>query len=243
VRDALPVRETDRQRGERTPEVIPTAQLAVTFRQQLSELSGSMALTVLFALMGTLLWGAMRFDREAPITRTLAEQGGLFFLTVAACWAVLVPGKFWTERRGDSWVRRGCMLLLGATVGLLACWADGWNPGQTWQLEGVSQSGVRLFPKDIAVEAAYVMYYALAFFVLRWWRMTSRRRPSRFSFAPLLGAGFWAAVLLLLLRPQHLLGCGMAVVALVMTAAIVQLVSPWEEPPAVPTRRARVRHA
>jgi len=103
--------------------------------------------------------------------------------------------------------------------------------------------GPSLFPRGVTVEATYVCYYALGFFVLRWWRMTSRRRSVRFSFLPLLGAGFWAAVLWLLLRPLHPAGHAAGIVVLVLTAAVVQLVSPWEEPPAMPARRVRYRHA
>jgi hypothetical protein len=125
----------------------------------------------------------------------------------------------------------------------MACWMDGWSPGYTWRFGSAMQSNVRLFPSNVAVEANYISYYALAFFVLRWWRMTSRRRSHRFSFAPILGAGFWGVVLLLLIRPQHQPSPVMAAVALVMTAAIVQLVSPWEAPPAQPARRVRLRYA
>ena len=53
-------------------------------------------------------------------------------------------------------------------------------------------------------EASYISYFALAFFALRWWRMADRRRPQRFSFAPVLAAGFWGLVLLLLVRPLQL---------------------------------------
>ena len=165
-------------------------------------------------------------------------------MTVAASWAILIPAKFWTERRGDSWTRRIVMLGLGGLVGLLACWLDGWSPSRPYPLDDVgTEAVVRLFPRNVAVEASYFSYYALAFFALRWWRMTSRRRTQRFSFAPILGAGFWAAVLLLLIRPQHQPGPVMAAVVLVMTAAIVQLVSPWEQPPPAPARRVRLRYA
>ena len=44
------------------------------------------------------------------------ELSTVFLLTVAACWAVLVPSKFWTERRGDAWARRIVMLILGGLV-------------------------------------------------------------------------------------------------------------------------------
>jgi serine/threonine protein kinase len=222
-----------------------SAMPAVTFRQQLLELSWSMVLTVIFAALATALWGALRADPNASHIDNLTQLSSLFFLTIAASWAILMPGKFWTERRGDSWTRRIVMLALGGAVGLFACWLDGWSPGQTWRLpEAVSESGVRLFPTNVAIEASYISYYALAFFVLRWWRMTSRRRSTRFSFAPLLGAGFWGVVLLLLIRPQHSPSSVLAAVVVVMTAAIVQLVSPWEEPPArQPARRVRLRYA
>ena len=95
----------------------------------------------------------------------------------------------------------------------------------------------------MAVEATYFSYYALAFFVLRWWRMTSRRRSQRFSFAPILGAGFWGAVLLLLIRPPHQPWPGMAALVLVMAATIVQLVSPWDQPPPSPARRVHLQYA
>ena len=49
---------------------------------------------------------------------SLTELSTVFFLTVAACWAVLVPSKFWTERRGDSWLRRFALLFVGGLVGL-----------------------------------------------------------------------------------------------------------------------------
>jgi hypothetical protein len=98
----------------------------------------------------------------------------------------------------------------------------------------------------VAIEAKYISYFALAFFVLRWWRMTSRRRSQRFSFAPILGAGLWSFALLLLLTGNVVAAAdkpALSVLALLMTATIVQLVSPWEEPPAQPARRVRLRYA
>jgi hypothetical protein len=138
------------------------------------------------------------------------------------------------------------MLGLGGLVGLLACWLDGWAPGRAWRFDEIStEASVRLFPRNVAFEASYFSYYALAFFALRWWRMTSRRRPQRFSFAPILAAGFWGVVLLLLIRPQPQPSPVVVVpaVVLVMAATIVQLVSPWEQPPAPTARRVRLRYA
>jgi hypothetical protein len=61
----------------------------------------------------------------------------------------------------------------------------------------------------------------------------------RFSFAPVLAAAFWGLVLLLLAGVQLWYGAGV----LMLSAAVVQLVSPWEPPPPPPPRRMRLRYA
>ncbi len=223
-------------RPQPQPEPVLTVLPAVSRREQIMELCGSMALTVLFTALAVALWGAL----SANIT--VARMSGLFFLTVAASWAILIPGKFWTERRGDSWARRIAMMVLGGLVGLVALWLEGWSPGIDAGLVGSGDAGAlgSIFPRQVALEASFFSYYALAFFALRWWRMTSRRRPQRFSFAPVLAAGFWGVVLLLVVRPQS----WPSAVVLVLAAAIVQLVSPWEQPPPPPSaKRLRLRYA
>ena len=91
---------------------------------------------------------------------------------------------------------------------------------------------------NLAETAGHLSYFAVAFFALRWWKMTDRRRGQRFSFGPLLAAGFWA-LLLLLVWP----GLWRGAVVLVLAAAVVQLVSPWEQPPPAASRRLRLRYA
>ncbi len=220
-------------RPPRPQEPVLTALPAVSRRAQLMELCGSMLLSVLFTGLGTVLWAAI-----GP-KHSLTELSTVFFLTVAACWAVLVPSKFWTERRGDSWLRRFALLFVGGLVGLGGWYLDGWSVGLAPVDRDASASILAFVPSQGVTEAAYFSYYALAFFAMRWWRMTGRRRSYRFSFAPILGAGFWGFVLMLLTRP--LFGPGPLV--LVMTAAIVQLVSPWEQPPAPASKRLRLRYA
>jgi len=86
--------------------------------------------------------------------------------------------------------------------------------------------------------AGHLAYYALALFVLRWWKLADRRRAHRFSFAPILAAGFWGLVLLLVWQEPW-----RGTLVLTTAAAIVQLVSPWEQPPPPVTRRMRLRYA
>jgi hypothetical protein len=233
-RPAVP--ERPREAAPRQEPVL-TALPAITLREQVQELCGSMALTVVFAALATILWAALGQKRIE-----LAELSTIFFLTVAASWAILVPAKFWTERRGDPWTRRVVMMILGGLVGLGGLWLEGWSPGLPPEANNELVAGSALsslFPADVATEASYFSYYAMAFFALRWWRMTARRRGQRFSFAPILAAGFWALALMLLIRPHHWPGA----VVLVLASTIVQLVSPWEQPPPPPAKRMRLRYA
>ena len=96
--------------GQNTP-----APARPTPRQRVMELSWSLVLAVVFAGLGTLLSAALKSDGLAT----------LFFVSVAASWAVLVPAKFWDDGEKEPWTRRVVMLILGGLVGLLACWVDG----------------------------------------------------------------------------------------------------------------------
>jgi hypothetical protein len=147
-----PPRRQEAERAEARqprPEPMATATLVVTGRQQLMELSWSMVKSALFAAIGVGIWGLIRYERNASWSEIMPPLLSLFFVTLGACWVVLVPGKFWTEQRGDSWTRRVVMLVLGGALGLFACYADGWSPGRTWRLEEISQSGVHVFPRGV----------------------------------------------------------------------------------------------
>jgi hypothetical protein len=239
VSRAVPVLEEvgpPQRKPERPQEPVLTVLPAVTGRGLVGELCNSMVLAVLFAALGVTLWATLAQERK------LNQLSSVFFVTVAASWAVLIPSKLWTERRGDAWSRRLVLLLLGAGVGVLALWLDGWNlpvSGATPVPAGGDGGLTALLPPAVVTEAAYVSYYGLALFALRWWRMTDRRRPQRFSLAPLFAAGFWALLLLLLIRPH----AWQAGVVVVLTSAVVQLVSPWQQPPPPVARRVRLRYA
>lgn len=218
-------------RSPRPPEPVLVALPAVSRRAQLMELCGSMLLTVLFTGLGSVLWTAIK---QPKVNDVLLEMGRVFFPTVATCWAILIPSKFWTDRRGDSWMRRFALLVMGGLVGLGSWWMD----GGSLTLPTIDQ-----IPSVGVTETSYFSFFALAFFAMRWWRMTARRRAHRFSFAPILGAGFWGLALMLLIRPLTSASPGLLVLVLMMTATIVQLVSPWEQPPAPSAKRLRLRYA
>src|SRR2546430_5918788 len=85
------------QRARVTQEPVLTALPAVSLRGQIAELSGSMALSALFSALGTMLWAALS---RAHGMQDMNLLGLVFFLTVATSWAVLVPAKFWSGKRG-----------------------------------------------------------------------------------------------------------------------------------------------
>jgi hypothetical protein len=219
-----------------------TALPADTSRSRTAELGGSMLLAVLFSLLGAVLWST-----ALGRGRNSTELFNLFFMTVGASWAVLIPAKFWNGR-SSTWSRRVVMLGLGAVVGLEGFWLHGESlrPSLTPFVDMATGAPVQSEgPAPFTREAGYLAYYALAFFALRWWRMTDRRRMARFSFAPVLAATFWG-LLLTLVGPSHEAGWGANasnVLVLVMTAAVVQMVSPWEQPPPPAAKRIRLRCA
>jgi hypothetical protein len=221
---------------------IPAVLPAPSLRAQIVELCGSLTMSAILAGVVTVLWAALG---QGNFTRNLIGQE--FFLTLACCWAVLIPAKFWINQRGDGWSRRVIMMVMGMCIGLGALWLDGWSlPWHTGPAElamagdlPANETSVSATGGAILENAAgYLSYFALAFFALRWWKLAERRRPHRFSFAPVLAAGFWGLALLLVWH-EPLRGT----LVLANTAVIIQLVSPWEQPPPALPRRVRLRYA
>ncbi len=235
----------------------------VTPRGQLAELCASLALVPLVAAIFSTLWMSVSSGVSARTQAAggaapspMAVVGLRFFLTVACCWAVLIPAKIWNGRQGDTGLRRGVMMVLGVLVGLLALWTGGWlfagppaEPASTEWGQVMFVGPMFADSEDILAAARLLTYFGLAFFAVRWWKMADRHRPQRFSFAPILAAGFWAVILLLPFvifdpvgpvwpgpQPPH------GAVALVLTAAIVQLVSPWEQRAVPMAKRMRLRY-
>jgi hypothetical protein len=84
----------------------------------------------------------------------------------------------------------------------------------------------------------------MVFFVMRWWKLAEPRRSERFSLFSVLVAAFWAFVFFFLLRTGPVGGNERQIffMAVVVSAVIVQLVSPWERPAPVRGKRLRLRY-
>jgi hypothetical protein len=222
---------------KRPPRVEPILDVlpVPTVRAQVAELCGSLAMSAILAVAATGLWAAIGQVSD------MTEIGSEYFLTVATCWAVLVPAKFWAGRRGDPWTRRTVMMTLGVGVGLAALWLDGWVPQlPVSETTGVQPNLAMRFPKAASLHnvASCLIYFGLAFFALRWWKLADRRRSHRFSLGPVMAAGFLSLALLLVWQDPW-----RGTLVLTTSAAIIQMVSPWQPAPPPLARRMRLRYA
>lgn len=223
------------------PEVLPVVHTA---RGTIGELSGSMAMSAILALLSTMLWAAI--SRE-----DLRWLGTTYFLTVAVTWAVLIPAKFWNLRSYDEvWGRRLVLAVVGAVLGIFALWLDGWNINgkmlSQMTRHGSSQLDQPIIPREaLGTAAAYMCYFALVLGLMKWWRLADRRRKSWFSLWPVLVAGFLSAILLAAfdIESHSSLSGYAAAAALTTAAALVQVVSPHDPRPLAFPKRLRYKAA
>ncbi len=218
-------------------EPILNALPAPTFGQQLVELCGSMSLTTLFAVVSTLVVvGVGRMSEWS-------QPGSIFFLTVAVCWAVLIPAKLWPTRRGDSWMRRAVMMVAGVLIGLGGLWLDARVPPvPPNDIVIDTGSGVHeglLPPTGLSMVAGYMSYFGLTLFVMRWWKLADLHRRRWFGVGPIFFAGLWGGLLCLVFGSYMVNG----LIALVASSIIIQLATPWEPPLPRPEKQLRLRCA
>jgi eukaryotic-like serine/threonine-protein kinase len=240
------------QGSRRSPEPVLEVLPVLTRREHIAELCGSLTMTTLFAAVAFMIWAAVASHDDSKLT----DFGSGFFLTVAACWAVLIPAKFWNRAQGDSGFRRCAMMMLGLLVGLGAYWLHG-GLAPIPSLEGWTMAaGVNDRPFELAsqgsargfaVAAQYLSYFGLVFFLLRWWKLADRNRTKRFSFGPVFAVGFWSVILFAVFFGIHSDRTGLdpmpMCLPLLLSAIIVQLVSPWEQPAAPVGKRMRLKYS
>ncbi len=232
-------------RAANPPTVLPAD---VKPREKMAELCTSLILAVLLAVLlgiiSTALWA-----NQSDWRHESADFGATAFLVIFASWLVMIPSKWWNERTGDPWLRRGVLMVLGLGLGVLAAWINGWDvrPAPT-ELSATNLPPVELTRERFPLMPlfGYMSYFGLAFLLLRWWRLTERTRWRRFSFFPVLVTGCLSLILYFPLWPygpgQEDLFLKQGPLVLTLTAAIVQLVSPWEGPAPRPARRLRLRY-
>jgi serine/threonine protein kinase len=192
-------------------------------RTRLMEACSAMLLTtVLAAISAVIAAGAMGLSK-------IEECALLAATTLGGCWAVIIPGKFWEGRAGDSVLRRLVMAVLGLGVGMGAVYLDGLL--QVGWLND-PKTAPRLFesldwmPKMVMNAS----YFSLVFLLPRWWMLADSRRGVRFNPWSAIVPSFWAWMITLGWNKPFDLPQFWGVVATALVAVIVQVASPWDDP-------------
>jgi hypothetical protein len=201
-------------------------------------LSTSLLLAALPAIPATAVWALI----DGKVNWSVL--GSLFLAMVSVAWAVLITTKIW-EGRTASRQRRLALGVFGALIGFVVFWLDGWNYPELWTRDEPLPAGLTSYwggtlrgeQNGLEMLSGYVLFFAFALMMPRWWQAAERRRSERFSLYPLLASGVWGAVLMgiwnLEMQPGRLGAPSYVWLALTGAAAVVQIVSPYTpRPPA-----------
>jgi hypothetical protein len=210
------------------PEPPPTPQPLPSGRVRLAELAGSMLWATPWAALGSLLIGALT---HVDLAQRPQDLGYLFVVTLLGSWTVLAANKAAEGRPADPSARWLIQLVLGVLIGLagqfLASWmmVDPSGPAEaSYRFVFFNQSYA---PRSLPGLLGYATYFGLVGLAVDWWTMTERARKSRFRVLPIFKAGLLALIpSVLFFQPEtH----PFALPAVILTAAVVQLASPWSE--------------
>jgi hypothetical protein len=199
--------------------------------ERVSELTGSMLLAAMISAILCLVFLLLQGDTLDGTVSGWATYAWLTATSTFGAWAMLAVGKFWEGDPGDHFSRRFAMLAVGLAIGLAAFVAsevfvvnlldhDEWTV-HTWS-DG--QLVDKLYTSDGApMLAAFLLYFAGLFVVLRWWTQMDPLRRTRLSIWATATCVLWAWIMHMFCRfPQP---WGFVVAATISVS--VQLAAPW----------------
>ncbi len=227
------------------PVVLPVKQ-PTDWRLIVSEICGSFGLAAVLAFLWMIPWIAVEHVMQE--NRDLTEYGAALFLISLTSWAVLAVSRVWHTVKAESWLMRLSYLVAGLGIGIAAAWLHGWSfeiGTPMSESAGVFSSFLADLGQACPLPGAvfcYMTFFAVGLAIPQWWRITDPGRCKRFSFWPVLVAGFGATLAALFWPESAFTGPQSWVVGfviLVATAVIVQLASPWRPPPVKTTRPVR----
>lgn len=172
-------------------------------RRRVTELIGSLLAASAVAAVTTMIVAMLRAGQQH--FPDVPQTAWLYFMTVFGSWSILIAGKFWENRDGDTALRRFMMLVIGIALGALGFvlmkffLADlPFDPRGFRMMSGdfrmpwnvpsyFYDDGEPMLPAMIAV-------YGTLFAVLRWWRLCDPMRPQRVTLGSLIVTALAAAV-------------------------------------------------
>jgi serine/threonine protein kinase len=249
----LPVMTPPKPDTTNVPMAIPVTP-SLIMQQRWGELSGMLLWSILMSAILAVGWMLLTSGGD------YSKLGPLFFMIVAASWAVLIPNKLWLPSAAEeSWTRRLLQMTLGFGVALLALWWAGyevpmpWSNAERldvlrpWQANDQTQEALRhswtgrIYGSEntsMPVLACYICYFGLMFLVLRWWKVTETQRKRRFSVLAIASVGLWGYLLLFLLpSAEHR---ELAFASMLLTSVVCQVSSPWKEKVSIRKKKLRL---
>ena len=214
------------------PEPPPAPAPLPSGRIRVAELAASMLWAAPWAALGTVMAGALM---HVDLARRPQDLGYLFATTLAGSWAVLASNKF-AEAEGDEGNltrRRVVQFVVGALIGLFAQLLSGWmlvdpagSTSSTFNLVWFDHT-YTYTSSPMPSLLGYAAYFGLVGLAVDWWTMTDRDRKSRFRVGPIFKAGLLSLIPAVLFFPPST--HPYAIPAALITSAVVQLASPWNE--------------
>jgi len=208
---------------------------AKTWRDKLTELSGSMLMAALFAALAALVAPFLMAGQAG--SENVAMYLWLAIVGTLGSWAILVPSKFAEGKVEDQVPMRIVLLVLGALVGLAA-----WSLGDVLLLKVAAWDDLMLINGGLLSQEAldwprqgndanpslshYVAYFAFLFLLLRWWRQAECTRNYRLSLWTVFVCVCWAWLLNIFWwfpQPTGMMAAG-------VIAFATQMSSPWMPP-------------
>ena len=196
---------------------------------RITELVGSLLIGALSCIILTLLGFALAGELLGESLEPWARLVWLTATGVLATWTLLAFGKCWEHHTGGQLACRLAMMGIGLVIGVFAFFAAGscdidltQMAAEDFQARQTQQfvfAGIDVFP-------AYLIFFAVLFGILRWWRQSDPIRRTRMSILSVAVCLVVAAVF------SHLLSLpltGNCILAVVISVS-VQLASPWFHP-------------
>lgn len=196
---------------------------------RVTELVGSLLIGALSCITLTLLGFALGGELLGESLEPWAKLIWLTATSILATWAMLAFGKCWEHHTGGQVACRLAMMGIGLVIGVFAFFAAGscnidlaqmtTEDFQARQTQRFVFAGIPVFP-------AYLIFFAVLFGILRWWRQSDPIRRTRMSILSVAVCLVVAAVF------SHLLSVpltGNCILAVVISVS-VQLASPWYHP-------------
>lgn len=200
-------------------------------RVRVGELAGSMLSAAPIAALASALTvplTGMAPDAALTDPRTIAL---VFTLALLGSWGTMILGKIWEERTArEFFKRRVSMFVMGALVGLAGLGLAeathlgvGPSSGRTTFSPSAFEFAAPPIRSTLASAADFATFFGLAYAVAPGWGLAMRNRKRRIRIIPIAWAGLVGGALGAIF--PTLLPTG--AIALGLTAAVTQFVSPW----------------